>query len=191
MRPGRCWTCAPATAAWPCWRRSPGPKSTVDAADISAGALEVARINVDRHGLADRIRLVAVRRAASRSRARYDLILCNPPYVNADSMARLPRRIPGRAGAGAGRRRGRHGFRTRAAARGAPHLSDARRAGAGDRQRARPFRGCLSRAWKPSGWKPAPAKTRSAAHPEKPRGRRARAMTGRPPRIRRSRTIGE
>jgi ribosomal protein L3 glutamine methyltransferase len=65
------------------------PEAQVDAADISQDALDVARINVDRHGLSARIRLV-------RSDAfeglpdRYDLIACNPPYVNAQSMAGLP-----------------------------------------------------------------------------------------------------
>jgi ribosomal protein L3 glutamine methyltransferase len=65
------------------------PDVTVDAGDISAEALEVARINVDRHGLADRIRLVQSDGLAALP-GPYDLILCNPPYVNAGSMAALP-----------------------------------------------------------------------------------------------------
>jgi ribosomal protein L3 glutamine methyltransferase len=65
------------------------PDVRVDAADISASALEVARINVDRHSLADRIRLVESDGLAA-LQGPYDLILCNPPYVNAQSMARLP-----------------------------------------------------------------------------------------------------
>ena len=65
------------------------PDVTVDASDISAPALQVARINVDRHGLADRIRLVASDGLAAVP-GPYDLILCNPPYVNAQSMAALP-----------------------------------------------------------------------------------------------------
>ena len=65
------------------------PEAAVDAADISPEALEVARINVDRHGLQDRIRLV--RSDGLRSVAGpYDLILCNPPYVSAAGMAQLP-----------------------------------------------------------------------------------------------------
>jgi ribosomal protein L3 glutamine methyltransferase len=61
----------------------------VDASDLSGDALEVARLNVQRHGLEGRIRL---RRGDGLAAAdgRYDLILCNPPYVNADSMAALP-----------------------------------------------------------------------------------------------------
>jgi ribosomal protein L3 glutamine methyltransferase len=65
------------------------PDVTVDAADISPQALEVARINVDKHGLSERIRLIES--DALRSvQGPYDLILCNPPYVNVQSMAQLP-----------------------------------------------------------------------------------------------------
>jgi ribosomal protein L3 glutamine methyltransferase len=65
------------------------PQVQVDAADLSAEALEVARINVDRHGLADRVRLVQAD-GIEPLPGPYDLILCNPPYVNAQSMAQLP-----------------------------------------------------------------------------------------------------
>jgi ribosomal protein L3 glutamine methyltransferase len=65
------------------------PDIEVDAADISAQALEVARINVDKHGLQGRIRLVQSDGLCSVDGS-YDLILCNPPYVNAASMAQLP-----------------------------------------------------------------------------------------------------
>jgi ribosomal protein L3 glutamine methyltransferase len=65
------------------------PEVTVDATDVSADALEVAERNVERHGLAGRI---ALRRGDGLAAAdgRYDLILCNPPYVNRASMAALP-----------------------------------------------------------------------------------------------------
>ena len=66
------------------------PDVTVDAADLSADALAVARLNVDRHGLADRITLYQGDGLAAVAGRRYDLILCNPPYVNATSMAALP-----------------------------------------------------------------------------------------------------
>jgi ribosomal protein L3 glutamine methyltransferase len=66
------------------------PKVTVDAADLSADALAVARINVEKHGLADRIRLHRGDGLDAVAGQRYDLILCNPPYVNAASMAALP-----------------------------------------------------------------------------------------------------
>jgi ribosomal protein L3 glutamine methyltransferase len=65
------------------------PEVAVDAADISADALAVARINVEKHGLQDRIRLLQSDGLQS-VREPYDLILCNPPYVNAQSMAELP-----------------------------------------------------------------------------------------------------
>jgi ribosomal protein L3 glutamine methyltransferase len=65
------------------------PDVQVDAADLSTDALEVARINVERHGMQDRIRLVQSDGLAALP-GPYDLVLCNPPYVNAQSMAALP-----------------------------------------------------------------------------------------------------
>ena len=65
------------------------PEVTVDASDISADALAVARINVDKHGLQERITLLSSDGLAG-VHGPYDLILCNPPYVNAQSMAALP-----------------------------------------------------------------------------------------------------
>ncbi len=66
------------------------PEVQVDAADLSADALAVARLNVERHGLADRIALLQGDGLAAVAGRRYDLILCNPPYVSAESMAALP-----------------------------------------------------------------------------------------------------
>jgi ribosomal protein L3 glutamine methyltransferase len=65
------------------------PDVEVHAGDLSPEALEVARINVDRHDLAHRIRLVQSDGLAALP-GPYDLILCNPPYVNASSMDSLP-----------------------------------------------------------------------------------------------------
>jgi ribosomal protein L3 glutamine methyltransferase len=65
------------------------PDVTVDASDISTDALAVARINVDKHGLSSRITLLTSNGLSSVN-GPYDLILCNPPYVNAQSMAALP-----------------------------------------------------------------------------------------------------
>ncbi|HEY3634281.1 MAG TPA: 50S ribosomal protein L3 N(5)-glutamine methyltransferase [Caldimonas sp.] len=65
------------------------PEVVVDAADVSAEALEIARINVERHHLGKRITIVESDLFAKLP-ARYDLILCNPPYVNDASMAALP-----------------------------------------------------------------------------------------------------
>lgn len=65
------------------------PEVVVDAADISDDALAVARINVDKHKLGKRITLLQSDLLAG-VRGPYDLILCNPPYVNSSSMAALP-----------------------------------------------------------------------------------------------------
>lgn len=65
------------------------PEVQVTGADISPDALAVARINVDRHGLQDRITL-QVSDGLAALPGPWDLILCNPPYVNAQSMAALP-----------------------------------------------------------------------------------------------------
>ncbi len=65
------------------------PEVLVDGADISPDALAVARINVDRHGLQTRVRLVESDGLAALP-GPYDLVLCNPPYVNATSMGTLP-----------------------------------------------------------------------------------------------------
>ena len=65
------------------------PDVVVDAADLSDDALAVARINVDKHKLGKRITLLQSDLLASVG-GPYDLILCNPPYVNTTSMAALP-----------------------------------------------------------------------------------------------------
>ncbi|MDP1953447.1 MAG: 50S ribosomal protein L3 N(5)-glutamine methyltransferase [Polaromonas sp.] len=65
------------------------PDVAVDAADISTDALAVAKINVDVHELQQRITLITSDGLAA-CRGLYDLILCNPPYVNAATMAALP-----------------------------------------------------------------------------------------------------
>jgi ribosomal protein L3 glutamine methyltransferase len=66
------------------------PEVHVDAADLSADALAVARLNVERHGLTDRVTLHQGDGLAAIGDRRYDLILCNPPYVNSQSMTQLP-----------------------------------------------------------------------------------------------------
>jgi ribosomal protein L3 glutamine methyltransferase len=65
------------------------PAAAVDASDVSSDALKLAQANVERHDLADR---VALHQADGFERLsdRYDLIVCNPPYVNTVSMAALP-----------------------------------------------------------------------------------------------------
>ena len=66
------------------------PNASIDAVDISADALDVARRNVDDHGMGDRIRLIQGDLYAATGTQRYDLIVSNPPYVNTTSMMRLP-----------------------------------------------------------------------------------------------------
>lgn len=62
----------------------------IDAADISVDALAVAHKNVEDYGLQDRISLIESDLFSALQGKRYDLIISNPPYVNAESMAQLP-----------------------------------------------------------------------------------------------------
>lgn len=66
------------------------PEATVDAVDISEEALAVATINVERHGLAGRVRPVRSDVFSALAGRRYDVILANPPYVGREEMAGLP-----------------------------------------------------------------------------------------------------
>ena len=63
----------------------------IDAVDISKPALEVAYKNVSHYGLEKRIHLIESDLFLSLKNKRYDLIISNPPYVNAQSMSQLPR----------------------------------------------------------------------------------------------------
>ena len=66
------------------------PQAQVDAADISADALAVARINVERHGVSARVRLVQSDLFEALVGLRYDVIVSNPPYVAQDELEALP-----------------------------------------------------------------------------------------------------
>jgi ribosomal protein L3 glutamine methyltransferase len=66
------------------------PKARVDATDVSQAALNVARRNVRRYHLSARLRLLKSDLYSALGDARYDLIVCNPPYVDARSMRKLP-----------------------------------------------------------------------------------------------------
>jgi ribosomal protein L3 glutamine methyltransferase len=67
------------------------PEAEVDATDISTAALDVAAINIERHALGQRIRLLQGDLFHAISDAeRYDLIICNPPYVSDETIVSLP-----------------------------------------------------------------------------------------------------
>ncbi len=66
------------------------PNADIDAVDLSAPALEVAARNVQEYSLDDRIALFEGDLFAPLPERRYDVIITNPPYVNADSMQSLP-----------------------------------------------------------------------------------------------------
>ena len=65
------------------------PEARVAAADVSAAALEVAAKNLELHDLQDQIALYESDLFASIPPDRYDVIVCNPPYVDAEDMAAL------------------------------------------------------------------------------------------------------
>ena len=67
------------------------PAARIDATDLSAAALQVARRNVKDYALGKRVRLIQTDLFDRLAARRYDLILSNPPYVNAAAMRALPR----------------------------------------------------------------------------------------------------
>ncbi len=67
------------------------PQASVDALDISHGALQVAERNVEEYELQDRVKLYESDLYANLPLKQYDLIISNPPYVNSQSMQKLPK----------------------------------------------------------------------------------------------------
>jgi len=66
------------------------PDARIDAVDLSRDALDVAARNVADYGLQDRVELIESDLFKALSGRSYDLIISNPPYVNAESVAALP-----------------------------------------------------------------------------------------------------
>lgn len=66
------------------------PRARVDATDISAAALTVARANIRRHRLGGRVRAIRADLFSRSGRHRYDIIVSNPPYVGAREFRALP-----------------------------------------------------------------------------------------------------
>ena len=66
------------------------PYAEVDAVDLSAEALAVAQININDYGLQERVHPIASDLFANLKGRQYDLIISNPPYVDAESVAALP-----------------------------------------------------------------------------------------------------
>lgn len=66
------------------------PNATVDVVDISADALDVANINIANYGLEDQITAIQSDMFTALKGRKYDVIISNPPYVDAPSMAELP-----------------------------------------------------------------------------------------------------
>lgn len=67
------------------------PKATVDAAELSQDALAVAKINVSRHQVENQVHLYQADLFNGLPHKQYDLIVSNPPYVDAEEMASLPK----------------------------------------------------------------------------------------------------
>ncbi|NIP93900.1 MAG: peptide chain release factor N(5)-glutamine methyltransferase, partial [Akkermansiaceae bacterium] len=69
------------------------PRVIVHASDVSGEALELARVNVQRHGLADRVRLVQSDLLDACEAGSLDLVISNPPYVASAALAALPAEV--------------------------------------------------------------------------------------------------
>jgi ribosomal protein L3 glutamine methyltransferase len=66
------------------------PDAQIDVVDISTDAIDVANINIAKYGLQEQVHAIQSDMFTSLAGKTYDLIICNPPYVDAPSMANLP-----------------------------------------------------------------------------------------------------
>lgn len=67
------------------------PEAEVDAVDVSEDALDVARMNIERHQATDQVRLLRSNLFEHLQGNRYDLIITNPPYVGTQEFDELPK----------------------------------------------------------------------------------------------------
>ena len=116
------------------------PNARIEAVDVSPDALEVAKRNLEDHGLEDRIALQRGDLFAPVKGKRFDLILANPPYVDAETIAALSARIRGRADDRPCRRNGRARHRAPDPERDAGAFDGRRDARLRGRRRARAAR---------------------------------------------------
>ncbi len=110
------------------------PRARVDAVDVSAPALSVARRNIRRHRLQRRVRALKSDYFSALKPGAYDIIVSNPPYVGRSELASLPPEYRPRAARCIGRGGRRPGCRANHPARCPAHLRPRRATGRGSRQ---------------------------------------------------------
>ncbi len=96
----------------------------VDISDISADALDVAKINIDKHKVGDQVRAVESDLFSGLEGRCYDLIISNPPYVDEDDLAAMPDEFKSEPEIGLGSGVDGLDFTRRLLAQACQHLND-------------------------------------------------------------------